>query len=62
MCTNKLAFVEVVRIGATGSDVTGSHVTGRGPEQKRTGRVSSSCSTSDTSRVNLATNSVKSHE
>ena len=35
MGTDKLAFVEVVRIGATGSDVTGSHVTGRGSDQKR---------------------------
>jgi hypothetical protein len=31
-------------------------------EHRCSGRVSSSCSTSDTSRVNLVTNPVKSHE
>jgi hypothetical protein len=30
MGTDKTAFVEVVRGGATGSDVTGSHVAGCG--------------------------------
>ena len=39
MGTDKTAFVEVVRGGATGSDVNGSHVagsdvTGSGPDQK----------------------------
>jgi hypothetical protein len=34
----------------------------RGGELKCSGRVSSSCSTSDTRRVNLGTNPVRSHE
>jgi hypothetical protein len=34
MGTAQLVFVEVVRGGSTGSDVTGSHVIGRGSDLK----------------------------